>query len=83
MSHLGFRRKAGLIALMAGLSCFLLTAVTLAGYEPDPSAARSDIPEDYQWNPHDIFPDNDAWKAELEAIGVDIPGSSDPGIFFA
>jgi len=73
MSHLGLRRKAGLIALLAGLSCLLLTIPSLAGYEPDPSSPRSDIPEDYQWNPYDIFPDNEAWKAELEAIGGDIP----------
>ncbi len=73
MSHLGLRRKAGLITLLAGLSCLLLAIPVLAGYEPDPSALRADVPAEYQWNPHDIFPDNEAWQAELEAIGEDIP----------
>ena len=73
MSHQGFRRKSGLITILAGLFCLLLTAPALAGFEPDPSTPRADIPADYQWNPHHIFPDNEAWLAELEAIGEDIP----------
>jgi len=73
MSHLGLRHKAGLITLLATLSCLLLAVPVLAGYEPDPSAPRADVPAGYQWNPYDIFPDNAAWQAELEAIGQDIP----------
>ncbi|MCK9996964.1 MAG: oligoendopeptidase F [Candidatus Krumholzibacteria bacterium] len=73
MSHLGLCRKAGLITLLTVISCLLLSTTVLADYEPNPSAARSDIPADYQWNSSDIFPDYDAWKAELEAIGGDIP----------
>jgi oligoendopeptidase F len=73
MSHQGLGRKAGLITLLVVLTSLLPAVPVLAGYEPDPSAPRSSIPEDYQWNPRDIFPDNDAWRAELEAIGGDIP----------
>jgi len=73
MSHLGHHRKAALISMLAVLSCLLLAVPTLAGYEPDPSSPRADLPAGYQWNPYDIFPDNDAWQAELEAIGGDIP----------
>ena len=39
----------------------LLTALpALAGYQPDPNAPRSDVPENARWNPYHIFPDNDA-----------------------
>jgi len=51
----------------------MLAVPSLADYDPDPSAARSDIPAGYQWSSTDIFPDNAAWQAELEAIKGDIP----------
>jgi oligoendopeptidase F len=73
MSHLGLGRKAGVVFVLSGLACLLLAASSAAGYEPNPSEPRSEVPAEYQWNPKDIFPDNDAWNAELEAIGADIP----------
>ena len=48
MSHLGLRRKSGLIILLAGLSCLLLAVPSLAGYEPDPSTPRADLPAGFQ-----------------------------------
>ena len=73
MLHQGLGRKAGLISLLVSLTCLLVAAGALAGYDPDPSADRASVPEQYQWNSSHIFPDNDAWRAELEAIGTDIP----------
>jgi oligoendopeptidase F len=73
MSFQGPRRQAGSVVLVAALTCLLVATAAHAGYQPDPSAPRSDIPEDYQWDAQHIFPDNDAWKAELAAIGADIP----------
>ncbi|MEN8007269.1 MAG: oligoendopeptidase F [Candidatus Krumholzibacteriota bacterium] len=73
MSHQGLGRKAGLLTLLASLTCLLLAVPVLAGYEPDPSASRTSVPEDYQWNPRHIFENQEAWQAELDAIGADIP----------
>ncbi|MGD9547077.1 MAG: oligoendopeptidase F [Candidatus Krumholzibacteriia bacterium] len=72
MSHFGHRPAA---RTMVGFLAFALFAVPVlaADYVPDPSAPRADIPKGYQWDPTDIFPDDDAWAAELEAIKVDIP----------
>lgn len=35
---------------------------------------RSEIPERYTWNPADIFPSDDAWQAEFNAVQTLIPG---------
>ena len=42
-------------------------------YTPDPSTPRDALPEGYQWRPADIFPDKEAWEAELAAVSADIP----------
>ena len=52
---------------------FVAAVPAAADYVPDPSAPRSAIPENAQWNHQHIFPDNAAWEAELEALGADIP----------
>ncbi|NCQ35279.1 oligoendopeptidase F [bacterium] len=44
-----------------------------AGYTPDPTTPRADIPAAYQWHPTDIFPDDAAWEAEMAAVKADIP----------
>jgi len=69
----GFRRSAVFALTLAGLFCLMAAGVALAEYQPDPSAPRSEVPREYQWNPNDIFPDQAAWQAELAAIGEDIP----------
>ena len=73
MSHLS-RRLAGttlVLALLALLASGALGAG--AGYQPDPTAPRSAIPHEYQWNPSHIFPDEAAWEQELAAVTGDIP----------
>ncbi len=59
--------------LLTALVFILTTSVAMAGYTPDPSAARSDIPENYQWSRTDLYPDMAAWEAELAALTEDIP----------
>jgi len=35
---------------------------------------RSEIPEKYKWDTHDIFVDNDAWEREFQLLEADLPG---------
>ncbi|MCB1184655.1 hypothetical protein KDM41_14595, partial [bacterium] len=71
------RRRHGRVALLV-LTLFTLAVIpALADYAPDPSAARSDIPADYQWAPGHIFADDAAWEAELAAVAADIPKLKD------
>jgi hypothetical protein len=72
MSIQGSRRRAA-AWVVAGLICVCLSLPALGAYEPDPSAPRSDIPENARWNSDHIFPDRAAWEAELQAIQVDMP----------
>lgn len=56
MSFQGIRNRMGFLALLAALSCLLPAAVAFAGdYEPDPTAPRSEIPQEYQWDYKDIL----------------------------
>jgi len=73
MSNLGHRRQAVCSLLLAILVCLTGSFPAMADYVPDPAAPRSEIPEGARWNPNHIFPDNSAWKAELESLGQDIP----------
>jgi oligoendopeptidase F len=70
MSNQGLRRGASVVLLLS-----LLAAVgALADeYTPDPNAPRSAVPEGYRWHSTDIFPDREAWEAELKAVAADIP----------
>jgi oligoendopeptidase F len=67
------RHRISVVALFAAFLCLVFAGTVLADYAPDPTAPRSDIPEDYQWRYTDIFADDAAFEAELEAIAVDIP----------
>jgi len=73
MSYQGLRRWAGFTVLVAAISCLTLAGPVAADYVPDPTAPRSEIPTEYQWNSTDIFPDNDAWEKELTALSEAIP----------
>jgi oligoendopeptidase F len=70
MSQLGHHR---LVIVLAVLASLVLAGTVQADYAPDPTAPRAEIPADARWNPHHIFPDDEAWEAELAAIGGDIP----------
>jgi oligoendopeptidase F len=59
--------------LVVGLMALLTVPVAMAGYQPDTTAPRSDIPEEYQWNAHHIFPDNATFEKELASMAADIP----------
>ena len=73
MTHRAPRFRANAVVLFSLLLVLGTATSALAGYQPDPTAPRSEIPEDYQWNPHHIFPNDEAWKAELSAVAEDIP----------
>lgn len=73
MTHRAPRFRANAAVLLSLLLVLGAAASALAGYQPDPTAPRSEIPEDYQWNPHHIFPNDEAWEAELSAVAADIP----------
>ena len=73
MSPHGSSRLVALL-LAAGLVCLTGVPVALAGYQPDTTAPRSEIPQDYQWHSTDIFPDNATFEKELAALAEDIPG---------
>ncbi len=53
------------------------TALAAGNYTPDPSTPRDQLPTGYQWSSTDIFPDNAAWEAELNAVAADIPKLKD------
>lgn len=72
MIHRPFHRLASLV-LVAGLFCLLTVSAAMAGYQPDTTAPRSDIPAGYQWNAHHIFADNAEFEKELAALSQDIP----------
>ena len=72
MFPFGLRSGVRTDLLVAVLSLFTLAAVA-ADYSPDPTVPRDEIPLEYQWQSKDIFPNDEAWAAELEAIKGDIP----------
>ncbi len=55
------------------LAVLLLLPALAAAYTPDPTTPRSEVPAAYQWHSTDIFPDDEAWEAELAALKQDIP----------
>ncbi len=66
--------KSSRILILLTTTVFVLAASTaFAGYTPDPTTARADIPEGYQWSRTDLYPDAAAWEAELAALTEDIP----------
>lgn len=70
MSSQGLRRGTWAVLL----ACVLTAAgATAADYVPDPTDPRSAVPEGYRWKSTDIFPDDEAWEAELAAVAADIP----------
>jgi len=72
MSYQGSLKIRFLFLLTLSLICLGATPL-LAGYTPDPSTPRAEVPTDYQWSKSDLFPDKAAWQAELAAIEEDIP----------
>ena len=72
MSYQG-NKNSRIFILLTTIVFVLSTSIALAGYTPDPTTARADIPEDYQWSRTDLYPDTDAWEAELAALSEDIP----------
>ncbi|MCP4293106.1 MAG: oligoendopeptidase F, partial [bacterium] len=62
-----------IISLALMLIFALSSTLALAGYEPDPSVPRSEIPEKYQWSKTDLYPNMQAWEVELAALNEDIP----------
>ncbi len=72
MSYQGSQNIRLMVLLAISIVCLGATPL-LAGYNPDPSAPRSDIPTEYQWSKTDLFPDQAAWEAELSALEEDIP----------
>ncbi len=67
------RRRFGSVAALATIFVLLVAVAAVAGYTPDPSAPREQIPVEYQWHPTDIFPDDAAWELEMTAVAADIP----------
>ncbi len=61
------------LLVVVGLTALLTVPVAMAGYQPDTTAPRSEIPEEYQWNAHHIFPDNATFEKELARLAEDIP----------
>ena len=51
----------------------LLLATAGQAYTPDAAVPRSAIPTEYQWRWDHIFPNLEAWEAELNAFERDIP----------
>jgi len=72
MSHQG-PKNSRIFLLLTTLVFILSTSIAFAGFTPDPTIPRSDIPEDYQWSRTDLYPDVAAWEAELSALTEDIP----------
>ena len=66
MSHQGLHHRARAAALLTGLVFLAFSLPALAGYEPDPSTPRSEIPVEYQWQSKDIFPDDAIDRASQE-----------------
>jgi len=57
----------------AALACVVLAAGTALAYDPDPAAPRSAVPAAYTWDWTHVFPDVDAWEAELAAVQEIVP----------
>jgi oligoendopeptidase F len=72
MSYQG-PKNSRIVILLTTIVFILATSIAWAEYTPDPTAPRSDIPEDYQWSRTDLYPDVAAWEAELDALTEDIP----------
>jgi len=71
------RRRIGSAAPLALFLVVALAVPVLAGYAPNPSTPRDQIPAEYQWHATDIFPDDAAWEAEMAAVAADIPKLDD------
>ncbi len=71
-------RLSGTRWAMATLSLLTMLWIPLAfGYTPDPNAPRSQVPQDYQWHPGDVFASDQAWEDEFTAVGDEIPRLAD------
>ena len=77
MSRSGRRLQAMLSPLALFLVCLAIALPASAEYVPDPNTPRSEVPAEFQWNPHHIFPDVAAWETELAAIEKDIAKFAD------
>ncbi len=72
MRLFGSLPAARLLVALIALGCMVGAASSFA-YEPDAAAPRSAIPTEYQWRWSDVFPSDEAWQQELDAVGRDIP----------
>ncbi len=54
------------------LALTILTGAALA-YDPDPSTPRAEIPAEYTWDWTHVFPNVEAWEAELSAVEALVP----------
>jgi oligoendopeptidase F len=61
------------VLVLVAMICLAMVPTAQAGYKPDTTAPRSDVPKDYQWDSNDIFPDNATFEKELAALAQDIP----------
>ncbi len=50
-----------------------VAAAEPAAYQPNPAAARADVPADYQWRPEHLFATVEAWEQELAAASAELP----------
>ncbi len=74
MSKYGHRSPWRFAPVPAILLALLLVTPALADYTPDPSAPRSEIPAQYQWQWSHIYADLAAWEADMATIEDDIGG---------
>ncbi|MBN2799095.1 MAG: oligoendopeptidase F [Deltaproteobacteria bacterium] len=52
-------------------------ALAQNAYVPDSNAAYADLPADTKWDLSPLFASDEAWKAEVESLQVDIPTMRD------
>jgi oligoendopeptidase F len=74
MQRRGSRLPTTMVWLALCLLAMTLTVPALGAAEaiPGPNTPRDEVPAAYQWNPYDIFPDEEAWSAALAAAETDL-----------
>jgi oligoendopeptidase F len=61
-------RSLFLLLLSAGLAL----ALPANAYEPDPNAAREDVPVEYRWDLAQLFADDEAWQTSMDELAGEI-----------
>jgi oligoendopeptidase F len=62
--------RSVLLLLMA----LLISVPAAAEYEPDPNAARQDVPAEYRWKLDQLFESDDAWQDSMDQLASEIGG---------